>query len=318
MKHEPGNDQLKEALANVQKRLEEGDGERGFPNPFSDPAAMDKLRAHPKTRAFVDDPSFSTVLSLLKQNPNMLQSLLSDQRVMTAFGVLMGIDFESMPSGGARADGGNPMDVEDDSESDSESKPKPKASSASNSSATSSSAKPGSKTTGGSREAEGEKEKGNEAYKKRDFETALKHYGRAIELEPDNITFRTNKAAVLFEQAKYTECIEECEKAIEIGRENRADFKLIAKALARIGNAYVKLNDLQNAQRFYERSVTEHRERDVVLKLQEVVKKIKDQEREAYIDPAKAEEEKQEGNKYFQEGKFLTTMLILRFYKNSR
>ena len=35
--------------------------------------------------------------------------------------------------------------------------------------------------------------------------------------------------AVYFEQGKYEECIEECNQAVDIGRENRADFQLIAK-----------------------------------------------------------------------------------------
>lgn len=47
--------------------------------------------------------------------------------------------------------------------------------------------------------------------------------------------------AVYFEQKEYKKCIEQCEKAVEVGRENRADFKLIAKAFFRIGNAYKKL-----------------------------------------------------------------------------
>lgn len=47
--------------------------------------------------------------------------------------------------------------------------------------------------------------------------------------------------AVYFEQKEYEKCIAECEKGIEVGRENRADFKFIAKAFQRIGNAYKKL-----------------------------------------------------------------------------
>lgn len=42
-----------------------------------------------------------------------------------------------------------------------------------------------------------EKEKGNAAYKKRDFSTALVHYDKAIELDPTNVTFLTNKAGKL-------------------------------------------------------------------------------------------------------------------------
>lgn len=80
-----------------------------------------------------------------------------------------------------------------------------------------------------------EKDLGNEAYKKKDFESAIKHYQKAAEHDPTDITFYTNMAAVYFEQKEYEKCIKECEKGIEIGRQNRADFKLIAKAFTRIG-----------------------------------------------------------------------------------
>ncbi len=46
---------------------------------------------------------------------------------------------------------------------------------------------------------------------------------------------------MFFEEKKYEQCIEDCDKAIEHGREVRADFKLIAKAMARKGNALVKM-----------------------------------------------------------------------------
>ena len=39
-----------------------------------------------------------------------------------------------------------------------------------------------------------EKELGNASYKKKDFETALAHYKNAIELDPTNASFLTNRA----------------------------------------------------------------------------------------------------------------------------
>lgn len=47
-----------------------------------------------------------------------------------------------------------------------------------------------------------EKELGNEAYKKKEFETAIAHYNKAIELYDGDMTFLTNRAAVFFEQVR--------------------------------------------------------------------------------------------------------------------
>ena len=45
-------------------------------------------------------------------------------------------------------------------------------------------------------QAMSEKELGNAAYKKKDFEEALKHYSKAIELDSTNIVFRNNRAGM--------------------------------------------------------------------------------------------------------------------------
>jgi stress-induced-phosphoprotein 1 len=152
--------------------------------------------------------------------------------------------------------------------------------------------------------AKREKEAGNAAYKKKDFPTALVHYNKAIEHDPTDITFYSNIAAVHFEQKDYRKCIEECEKGIDVGRENRADYKLIAKAFTRIGNSYRKLNENKNAKTYFEKSLSEHRTPEVKTLLSQVEAVIKEEERRAFIDPAKAEEEKEKGNEFFKKGDF--------------
>lgn len=111
-----------------------------------------------------------------------------------------------------------------------------------------------------------------------------------------------------FEQKQYEKCIAECEKGIEIGRENRADYKLIAKALTRIGNANRKLGNLQAAKTYYEKSLSEHRTPDVRTLLSEVERMIKEEERKAYINPEEAEKQKNLGNDLFRKGDFSTAL----------
>jgi len=147
-----------------------------------------------------------------------------------------------------------------------------------------------------------EKEQGNAAYKKKDFQTAIAHYTKAMELDPTEITFHTNLSAVYFEMKDFDKCIKQCETGIDIGRENRADFKLIAKAYSRMGTAHRKKGDLQAAKIAFEKALTEHRTPDYRQSLSEVESAIKKKEEEAYINPELALEEKQKGNESFKKG----------------
>lgn len=233
-----------------------------------------KLRADPRTRSYLDDPEYLSLLQQLQTNPQLLGKQLQDPRILTTLSVLIGLD-----------NGEEPMDSEPTPSpppKKPEPKPEPKK-------------EPEPNLPENKRLARDEKEKGNEAYKKKDFEIAIQHYSKAIEHDPTDITFYNNLAAVYFEQKNYEKCIELCEKGIEIGRENRADFKLIAKSFMRIGNAYKKMRKFQQAKMYYEKSMSEHRTPEIKTLLSEVEKIIKDEERKAYIDPVKAEQEKEIG-----------------------
>lgn len=295
---DPNNEQLKEGIKEVEDQMAR-DG-KGIPNIFKDPSSLVKLHNDPRTRDFFKDPEYVKMLSQLHSNPSAMTSLsLKDPRMLTTLSVLLGIDFEKSEDGGGDASMDESSDIQNENlsnlKSDNLEKPQEMETDISEE----------------KKKALEEKEAGNKAYKKKDFATALQHYDEAIKLDPNDMTFHTNKAAVYFEQKEYEICIKECEKAIDIGRENRADFKLIAKAYARIASSYLKLDNLQKAQTYYQKSLAEHRTSDVLKKLSEVEKLIKEEERKAYINPEKALEEKAKGNEKFQQGDYPSAM---RFY----
>ncbi len=67
------------------------------------------------------------------------------------------------------------------------------------------------------------------------------------------------RAAVYFEMGEFERCAADCDTAVEKGREARADYKIIARALTRKGNALVRQDRLEEAIEVYQKSLTEHR-----------------------------------------------------------
>lgn len=286
---DPNNTQIRDAL--IDCRRKHASSANLFSSPFSQPDLYTKLRADPKTREYLDDPQYLALLQELQQNPNSLGNHARDPRLLTTLSVLLGLGDLNQEE---------PMETESTYTPPPPKKPEPK---------------PEPKKEDkdahlpeNKRLAKQEKEKGNEFYKKKQFAEAIEHYNKAIEHDPTDITFYNNLAAVYFEEKEYEKCIKECEKAIDIGRENRADFKLIAKSFMRIGNSYRRLKDYTSAKINYEKSLSEHRTPEIKTLLSEVEKIIKDEEKKAYINPELAEKEKELGNELFKKGDYATAI----------
>lgn len=64
------------------------------------------------------------------------------------------------------------------------------------------------------------------------------------------------------------------------------------------------MGDLAKAIEYYQHSLTEHRTPDILTKLRNAEKQKTDGERVAYMDPAKAEEAREEGNRLFKSSDF--------------
>lgn len=118
------------------------------------------------------------------------------------------------------------------------------------------------------------------------------------------MVYLLNKGAVHLTKKEYDESIAACHKAVEVGQENRADFKMLAKAYARIAKAYQTQEKYEDAMHFYDKALANHREQDYIRQRKACEKALKEQQRLAYIDPALSLEAKQRGNNFFREGKF--------------
>lgn len=280
---DPENLQLKKGLETAERMLKEmGDQYRPIENPFSDPLLWEKLKGDPKMADYLKDPEFVKIIDEIRADPKSLTKHITDPRVTRAFATMLGVDIDVK----------SPRNDENSATA---------ATAAATASATASS----TKVTPVDSKAMEEKELGNEAYKRRDFEGALGHYNAAIELDPENISLLTNKSAVYFEMGEYEECIALCEEAVQRGRDTYADFKLIAKALGRIGSAYEKKGDLEKALEYYQRSLTDHRTADILNKMKEVERTIEANRKRAYHNPEIAEQERNSGNELFKKGEYV-------------
>merc|ERR1711933_599837 len=189
----------------------------------------------PRFKPYLDDDAVMSKIKLVQQNPNLMGTVFTDPKMMEMLGLLMGetpggAETSSTPAPAPapakKEEPAKPMEVEEDwSNLSPEEREK--------------------KET--EKKARLKKEEGNAFYKSKKFDEALAAYDEAIAIDPTSMTYLLNKAAVYFTQKKYDECIEECNKSLEVGKENMAPFEDRAKALTRCAKAYQKKKDLGKA-----------------------------------------------------------------------
>jgi len=286
---EPGLAMLVKGLDDAKREMSRSadGGLGGLGNVFGQPDVLQKIASNPKTAPFLSDPSFMMKLQQLQQNPESIGKHLEDQRIMSVMGMLMGINIQTPDSFSKDAD--VPKQAP-------EPEPEPMLTPEEEESRTKKA------------NADAHKLEGNTAYKAKKFDEAIEHYNKAIEELPTEMGYYNNLAAVKFEQKNYEECIETCKKAIEVGRSVRADYKIVAKSFARIGNAYTAMGKTDEAIRAYEDSLMEDRTNDVETKIKKVRAAQKRAEVDAYVNPEKAEEVRLEGNELFKAGKYVAAI----------
>lgn len=253
---------------------------------------MAQMAMDPRMRSYLNDPDIMAKIKLVQSNPNLLPTIMQDPKMMEMLGMMMGQDPDaSEDSSPAPAPTPAPAPAPSPAPAP---EPEPMEEDWSNLSPEERKKKETEKA------AKEKKDEGNALYKKKEFEKALAAYDEAIEIDPTNMTFLSNKAAVYFTQKKYDECIEMCMKAVEVGKENKAPFEDRGKALTRCAKAYQKKGDLEKAIEMCNSAQLENysKETQRLLKTYELDKKKRDTL--AYQDDEKAEEAKQRGNEHFR------------------
>lgn len=302
---DPSNAQAKSGMdavdAQMKREMQSGSFPGGAQDPFAGFAAKlnspdfyRKMGENPQTSKLLADGEFMRKLEGIKRNPQSLMQEMNDPRMISILGLLLGQDI------GSSTDEDVPMP--DATTSTTEQKPK-KAPEPEPEPIVEEEDEEVKAAREAKIKAEEQKALGNKAYKSRSFDEAIGHYNNAYELHKD-ITYLTNKAAAHFEAGSYDFAIQACQEAIDQGREVRADFKIIAKAFARIGSSYEKKGDLASAIQNFNRSLTEHRTADTLAKLKAAESALAEKTKRDYESPEKAEEARAAGNAAFKESNF--------------
>lgn len=283
LKHDPSNAACQNGMDEVKPFLSNT-------NPLGQlfgPDLIDKIRANPKISHYLADASLMAILQQIQQNPNLINTYMQqDQRVMQILVELMGLN---MGPPNDEADTPSPTPTRTPKAPEPK-EPEPMEVDLSDD----------------EKKAMEAKKRGNAHYKNKEFAEAIAAYEEARDCDPKNMSFLSNLAAVRFEMKDFDQCIKDCEEAIKVGRENRADYALVAKAYTRIGNAYMKKGDdfIEEGIKAYETAQVENRTKEVDQKIKAAQLTLRKAKARAYINPEKGLEAKTKGNEKFKAGDF--------------
>jgi stress-induced-phosphoprotein 1 len=284
----PNDPGLTKGLAEAQRDKEgpawgsPSGGSSGGMNGLFGPQMMAQMAMNPKLKPYMDDPEVMAKLKAVQANPALLQTFIQqDPKIMELFSIMMANnEDDKQPPKAAAPKKADPIPepVEDWSGlSPAERAVKEQ-----------------------QKEATAKKQEGNAFYKAKNFEQAVAAYDEAIVLDPTNMTYHSNKAAVFFAQKRYDDCIATCITAVQVGEQHRASFEDRAKALSRIARAYQKLGNLAQAVEYCKKAQLESFDKDTQRLLKTLELEKRKAETLAYLDDTKAQEAKQRGNDHFR------------------
>ncbi|CAE6971210.1 unnamed protein product [Symbiodinium natans] len=256
---------------------------------------------NPKIKEYMQDQELMQKVQMLASLPGQMQQQMimqmmnQDKRVLELFMAMQGIDVSTMS--------GEDFDKPEESRPPPKKKDEPKKEEA----------PPEDNRTPEQKEADDWKGKGNELYKKKQFKEALEMYDKAIALVPDDITYHNNRNAVLIEMGPehYDQVLKNCQDLItrryEINSANPggASFEKVAKVLTRMASVYEKQGKYDEAIEMYGKALTEDNNRTTRNAMRDCERAKEKHEKEAYLDPAKAEEHREKGNEYFKDKKYV-------------
>lgn len=196
---EPSNGALKDGLAHARqaRRPAPASGAGAIGKVFQGPELWSRMAADPTTRPYLDQPDFMRMLRDVQRNPSSLNNYLSDPRMVQVLSLMLNLRLpnnDAPPRPPAQSTPPPPPQQQQHQPETKAREPEPEPEPM--------------EVTEEEKErkerkaaAQEEKEAGNAAYKK-DFETAIQHYTKAMELDDEDVSYLTNRAAVYLEMGK--------------------------------------------------------------------------------------------------------------------
>eukprot|EP00929_Paragymnodinium_shiwhaense_P107897 TRINITY_DN74240_c0_g1_i1.p1 TRINITY_DN74240_c0_g1~~TRINITY_DN74240_c0_g1_i1.p1 ORF type:complete len:588 (+),score=240.48 TRINITY_DN74240_c0_g1_i1:82-1845(+) len=280
----------------------------GMPPGF-DPAALATAAAkNPKIAEYMKDKELMSKMSMVMQlggsNPQMQQQMLmgmmqQDPRLLELYMAMQGIDVSQMDVEAMRRE---------EEEKKSKPAPTPAAPKKEEPKVEEDLRSPETK------KADEFKAKGNEFYKKKQFEEALAQYDKAIESQPNDIIYHNNKCAVWIEmgEAYYDKVLETCEDLLsrryEMNSANPggASFEKVAKVYVRKSAIFEKRKMFDQAIEMLNKALMEDNSRHSRNHLRELERAKEKSEKDAYLDSSKAEEANERAKEAFKKNDWAT------------
>jgi stress-induced-phosphoprotein 1 len=202
---DPSNEGLKAGLEDA-KKAAAAPPRRGPSGPdaigqmFQGPELWSKIASDPTTRAYLNEPDFMQMLREVQRNPSSISMYLSDPRMMQVLSLMLNVKIQRPEASEPSQSTPPPPPPQQQQTSPLQTKarevepePEPEPMDFTDEEKERKERKAA---------AQKEKELGNTAYKKKDFEAAIQHYTKALEHDDEDISYLTNRAAVYIEMGK--------------------------------------------------------------------------------------------------------------------